>query len=75
MAAQGLSALTWDAPKKGIRIDDLSGKNPAMPMVGRGALVNIGKRQTGDAQRQALAQSARDGLPPAPPGGKINIAV
>ena len=74
MATKGLSELTWTAPPKGVKFNNTSGKNPNAPMVGRGALVNIGKRQTGDAQKQALAETARDALPPAPPGGKINIA-
>jgi len=50
-----------------------TGKHPAVPMKGGGAPVPIGSSQTGDAQKSALAQSARDGLPPAPPGGKVNI--
>lgn len=74
MAVKGLSGLTWTAPSKSVKFNNTSGKNSHTPMAGRGVLVNIGKRQTGDAQKQALAATARDALPPAPPGGKINIA-
>lgn len=56
-----------------INILDWSGKHPAVPMKARGALVNIVKTDSGDPQKAALAASARSGLPPAPPGGKVNI--
>lgn len=74
MAVKGVSELTWTAPSKSVKFNNTSGKNPYTPMAGRGVLVDIGERRTGDAQKKALAQTARDALPPAPPGGKINIA-
>ena len=52
---------------------DMSGKHPAVPMKPKGAPVSLAVRDSGDPQKAALAQSARDGLPSPPPGGKINI--
>ncbi|MBI4828639.1 MAG: hypothetical protein HY804_07495 [Nitrospinae bacterium] len=46
---------------------------PTFPMKGKGAIYKDIKTQSGNPQRAALQQSARDGLPPAPPGGKINF--
>ena len=66
--------MTWTAPRKGTEFSNTSGKNPNVPMAGRGAPVNIGKRQTGDSQKQVLIQAAQAGIPHVPPGGKINIA-
>jgi len=56
-----------------VEILNMTGKHPAVPMKGRGVVFGQVKNQTGDAQKQALAASARAGLPPAPPGGKVNI--
>lgn len=56
-----------------VDILNMSGKHPAVPMKPRGALYADIKTESGDPQKAALAQSARDGLPPAPPGGKVNI--
>lgn len=56
-----------------INILDFSGKHPAVPMKAQGAPVPVDMPPSGDPQKAALAQSARDGLPPAPPGGKVNI--
>lgn len=74
MAVKGVSGLIWTAPPKGTKFTNTSGKNPNVPMAGRGALVNIGKRQTGDSQKQVLIRAAQAGIPHVPPGGKINIA-
>jgi len=38
-----------------------------------GAPVPLDVPDSGDPQKAALAQSARDGLPPAPYGGKVNL--
>ncbi|MBI4665712.1 MAG: hypothetical protein HY751_04790 [Nitrospinae bacterium] len=73
MAAGINSNLTYQGTPVGINITDLSGKSPHVPMAGKGAPVKISKRQTGNAQIAALQQSARAALPPAPPGGKVNI--
>lgn len=56
-----------------VDIANLTGKHPDVPMRPRGAMIKDVKTDSGDPQRAALAQSARDGLPPAPPGGKVNI--
>ncbi len=56
-----------------VNILDMSGKHPAVPMKPRGAPLNIVKTDSGDPQRAALVDSARAGLPPAPPGGTVNI--
>ena len=56
-----------------INILDFSGKHPAVPMKPQGAPVPLNTPHSNDPQRAALAQSARAGLPPAPPGGKVNI--
>ncbi len=56
-----------------VNILDMSGKHPAVPMKPSGAVLNIVKTDSGDPQKAALAESARAGLPPAPPGGKVNI--
>lgn len=74
MAVKGISELTWTAPPKGTKFTNATGKNPNVPMAGRGVIIDIGKRQTGDSQKQVLIRAAEAGLPPAPPGGKINIA-
>ncbi|VAX23094.1 hypothetical protein MNBD_NITROSPINAE02-902 [hydrothermal vent metagenome] len=50
-----------------------SGKNAAVPLKPRGAPIGNIRTDSGDPQKAALAQSARDALPPAPPGGKVNI--
>ncbi len=56
-----------------INILNWSGKHPAVPMKPDGAPVPLDVPDSGDPQKAALAQSARDGLPPAPYGGKVNL--
>lgn len=56
-----------------VDILNTSGKHPAVPIKPQGAPIGNVKTESGDPQKAALAQSARDGLPPAPPGGKVNI--
>jgi len=63
MAVQGVSALTWTASPKGIKINDLSGKNPNVPMSGRGVMVKVEGRQASGVLKQSLAQSAQNGMP------------
>jgi hypothetical protein len=65
MATQGISALKWSAPPHGIKISDMSGKNPYAPMVGKGSIVKVEGRQTSGVLKQSLAQSAQDGMPKA----------
>lgn len=74
MAVKGISNLTWTAPPKGTKFTNTTGKNPNVPMAGRGVPIDIGKRQTGDSQKQVLIRAAQAGIPHVPPGGKINIA-
>lgn len=74
MAVKGISGLNWTAPPKVTKFSNTSGKDRNVPMAGRGALIDIGKRQTGDSQKQLLIRAAKAGIPHVPPGGKINIA-
>lgn len=50
-----------------------TGKHPSVPMKPRSVPAPMALKDSGDPQKRALAQSARAGLPPAPPGGKVNI--
>lgn len=55
-------------------ISNSTGKLRDVPMKPSNAWgVSTIKTDSGDPQKAALQQSARSGLPPAPPGGKINI--
>jgi hypothetical protein len=63
MAVQGLSPLTWTASPKGIKINDMSGKNPNVPMSGRGVMVKVEGRKTSGVLKQSLAQSAHNDMP------------
>lgn len=56
-----------------VNILNMTGKHPAVPMKPVGASSTVVRTDSGDPQKAALAQSARAGLPPAPPGGKVNI--
>jgi hypothetical protein len=63
MAVKGVSALTWTATPKGIKISNMSGKSPNVPMAGRGVMMKVEGRETSGVLKQSLAQSAHNGMP------------